>query len=87
MFFFKLGSSLKNFLFNAKILKPKKVKTPVISVGNIIAGGSGKTTFIKKLCSDLKAFQTISIISRGYRSKISNKVVSPSVGAVFKLQF
>ena len=61
--------SLRNLLFDYNILKSKKHKIPIICIGNLSLGGSGKTPhtqYIAKLFS--KTFN-IAIISRGYGRK------------------
>lgn len=45
---------------------------PIISVGNLIAGGSGKTPFIKEIASD---YNDVFIISRGYKRKSKGMLV------------
>ncbi|MBI3211907.1 MAG: tetraacyldisaccharide 4'-kinase, partial [Simkania negevensis] len=47
--FFKAGMFLYHFAFDTHLMKRKKAELPVISVGNIIAGGSGKTPFVEKI--------------------------------------
>ena len=57
----------RNILFDYSIIKSKKFNTKIISVGNLIMGGSGKTPhveFIVKLLLDKN--QSISIISIFY---------------------
>ncbi|TSA86240.1 tetraacyldisaccharide 4'-kinase [Helicobacter mehlei] len=39
---------------------------PIISVGNLIAGGSGKTPFILEIAQDLAPHYHVGVISRGY---------------------
>ncbi|HPS65981.1 MAG TPA: tetraacyldisaccharide 4'-kinase, partial [Ignavibacteria bacterium] len=58
---------IKNFLYNSHILKQKKFPVKVISVGNVSAGGTGKSPFIIYLAERLisKGFK-VGIISRGY---------------------
>ena len=59
---------IRNMLFDFGIIKSKKFNTKIISVGNLIMGGSGKTPhveFIVRLLLDNN--QSISIISRGYK--------------------
>ncbi|MCB1106666.1 MAG: tetraacyldisaccharide 4'-kinase [Chlamydiia bacterium] len=67
---FEMGVKLRNIAFDRQWIKEKKVEVPVISIGNIIAGGTGKTAFIKRLAKDLSSYGKISILSRGYRSQI-----------------
>ncbi len=45
----------------------------VISVGNIVAGGSGKTPITMKLASELFRLAPLAILSRGYRSHAENQ--------------
>lgn len=49
--------------------KPYRARVPVISVGNIVAGGTGKTPFTIMLA---KEFQDVSILTRGYKSRLEN---------------
>ena len=67
---FELGVKLRNFAFDRRWFKQNKVAVPVISIGNIIAGGTGKTAFIQRLAKDLQSKGKVSILSRGYRSEI-----------------
>lgn len=58
---------IRNFLFDKGFIKPIKFKTPVISVGNISLGGTGKTPFVILLAKIfLKEGIKVTIISRGY---------------------
>ena len=70
----------KNIFYDLKFFKPEKFNLKVISVGNIVAGGTGKTPFIKYLVQGLKKRYKIAIISRGYKSKFEKKniVVFPN---------
>ena len=78
LFFFSLFFSsvvfIKNFLYDRKLLKPKKVSPFVISIGNIVAGGTGKTPFTIYLAKKLMQDSNIAIASRGYKSKLENKI-------------
>lgn len=61
---------LRNFLFDKGILKQTKVSVPVISVGNLTVGGTGKTPFTIFLAKLLKeAGKKPAILSRGYGRK------------------
>ncbi|MFO8055423.1 MAG: tetraacyldisaccharide 4'-kinase, partial [Bacteroidales bacterium] len=62
-------AGLRNKLFDWHILPSKAVGVPVISVGNISAGGTGKTPHVEYLANLLKSEYTVGILSRGYRRK------------------
>jgi tetraacyldisaccharide 4'-kinase len=62
--------SLRNQLYDHAILRPWKLKGPVISVGNLSVGGSGKTPFVILLGELLKSRGIeFDILSRGYGRK------------------
>lgn len=59
---------IKNFLYDHKLILPKKSSIPVISIGNITVGGSGKTPLVIYLAKRLhNRGLKVAIISRGYR--------------------
>lgn len=63
-----LITRIRNFLYNKKIIKAYKSNSFVISIGNIIAGGTGKTPVIISLAKMLKSEgYKIGIIAGGYR--------------------
>jgi tetraacyldisaccharide 4'-kinase len=58
------------------MLSVKRVAAPVISVGNITAGGTGKTPFVEMLIRMLtQRGEKIAMISRGYRRTTSGTVI------------
>jgi tetraacyldisaccharide 4'-kinase len=68
--FYAAAICLRNFLFDKKFFKEKKVNAKVISVGNISVGGSGKTPLVIYLCEMIKKDgHKIGVLSRGYRRK------------------
>jgi len=60
---------VRNFLFNYDILKVTEYDIPIISVGNISVGGTGKTPHIEYLIENLKSNNSIAVLSRGYKRK------------------
>lgn len=71
----------RNRAYDRKWLKQKKSSLPVISIGNIVAGGTGKTPLTIALANTLTQFNPnvkIAILSRGYRSK-AEKYTTPLV--------
>jgi tetraacyldisaccharide 4'-kinase len=67
-YFYRVGVALRHFAYNIRLLRAKKVSACVISVGNIIAGGTGKTPFTRLLAQHCLPFAKIGILSRGYLS-------------------
>jgi tetraacyldisaccharide 4'-kinase len=64
-----LGVKLRNFAFELGILKSRSFDVPVISVGNITVGGTGKTPHVEYLAKHLKELFHVAILSRGYKRK------------------
>ncbi len=64
-----VGVSLRNGLFTRGLLKQVRVDAKVISVGNLTAGGTGKTPLVVWLCQQLANVTQIAILTRGYKSK------------------
>ncbi len=72
-----VGSTFKNWLYDKKIFKPKKVNAFVISVGNMTTGGVGKTPVVLEIARYLtKKGEKVAIVSRGYGGKLDNKKVN-----------
>jgi tetraacyldisaccharide 4'-kinase len=59
-------AKIRSVLYQNNILKKKEADVPVISIGNITTGGTGKTPFTAFLAEKLKSEYRIAIISRGY---------------------
>lgn len=68
---------LRNKFYDWKIFSSTQFSIPVISVGNITVGGTGKTPHIAYLIALLKDQYKIAVLSRGYgRSSTGFKLVS-----------
>jgi len=77
--FYLLAVKLRNFLYNKGLLKIHRVNAPVISIGNITTGGTGKTPLVIWLANmlsrmDLKCF----VLTRGYKQGKGDKVQGTS---------
>ena len=56
-------------LFRSHILRGHQLGCPVVSIGNLTVGGTGKTPVVEKLARDLsQRGRRIAILSRGYKS-------------------
>lgn len=71
-----LGVGIRNYLFDAEILKSKSYSIPVISVGNITVGGAGKTPHVEYLIDLLRDEMQVAVLSRGYKRKSRGYVVA-----------
>lgn len=66
--FYGAGVRLRLNLYRAGVIKPKRVPCRVVSVGNITAGGTGKTPVTIHIAGRLKAEgKRVVIVSRGYK--------------------
>ncbi|MDL2255190.1 tetraacyldisaccharide 4'-kinase [Parabacteroides sp. OttesenSCG-928-G06] len=69
-FFYGLGVSIRNQLFDWGILPSEQFPVPVICVGNLTVGGTGKTPHIEYLIRLLrKRHYRVAVLSRGYKRK------------------
>ena len=76
--FYGFGSAVKNFCYDKKLIKPKRVDAYVISVGNMTTGGVGKTPVVSEIAKFLinKCGQKVAIVSRGYGGRLNNKNIN-----------
>jgi tetraacyldisaccharide 4'-kinase len=63
---FSLIIFVREMLYKKGIFKSFKVKTKVLSVGNLTFGGTGKTPTVDFLIENLKKKKNIAVLSRGY---------------------
>ena len=68
----------RNLLFEMNVLKSKAYAVPVISVGNITVGGTGKTPHVEYLIRLLQDQFSVAMLSRGYKRKSSGFVLATS---------
>jgi len=61
-----IGVSIRNLLYRWGFLKSVEFNVPVISIGNISIGGTGKTPHIEYLIELLKEHLRVATLSRGY---------------------
>ena len=81
-FFYWLVVTVRNWLFDKGILSVTTLDVPVVSVGNISAGGTGKTPFVEFLVGKLKSMGWVpGVVSRGYGRSSKGYLVVSSRGA------
>lgn len=66
---YQLAISIRNRLFNLKIIPSREFHLPTISVGNITVGGTGKTPHTEYLVELLTERYRVATLSRGYKRK------------------
>jgi tetraacyldisaccharide 4'-kinase len=64
-----LGISIRNWLYKKNILKSASFGLPLICVGNLSVGGTGKSPMVEYLVSNLKDKFKVATLSRGYKRK------------------
>lgn len=60
---------LRNFLYDVKIIKSVSFNFPVINVGNLAVGGTGKSPMVEYLLRLLLKDYKVATLSRGYKRK------------------
>lgn len=75
-FIYLILTEFRIFCFKIKLFKSYKIPIPVISVGNLSFGGTGKTPFTIELARSLRNdFKHILILSRGYKRKSKGALI------------
>lgn len=67
--FYGFGVAVRNIMFDWGLLKQHSFDKPVISIGNITVGGTGKTPHTEYLLRMLLPKYKVAVLSRGYKRK------------------
>ena len=78
-----LVTFVRNWLYDVGFFKSKSYKLPIIAIGNLSAGGTGKTPHTEYLIRLLKDNYKVAVLSRGYKRStkgfvLANEVISAS---------
>ena len=68
--------SIRNLMFDVGMLKSKTFPLPVICVGNITVGGTGKTPHTEYLIRLLSEKHQVAVLSRGYKRQSEGYVLA-----------
>ena len=74
--FYGMGVRIRNLLFDLNILKSNRFSIPVISVGNITVGGTGKTPHVEYLIQLLRNDYKLAVLSRGYKRRTNHYILA-----------
>lgn len=84
---YRLALSFRNWAYDRGLFSSEKLPVPVISVGNVTFGGTGKTPLVHLLANLLQEKARLAILTRGYRSQIEKsgalKQISTGEGPLF----
>lgn len=80
-----LGARIRNFLFEINFLKSVQFEPKVICVGNLAAGGTGKTPFVRYLIELLQEDLNLAVLSRGYNRKSKGFVLADTNTSVYEI--
>lgn len=69
-------TTIRNWLYDFKILPSIKFERAIISVGNLVAGGTGKTPHVELLIQALNPKYSTAFLSRGYKRKSKGFVLA-----------
>lgn len=69
-YLYRNGIAARNWAYDNRIFRSKRLSTPVISIGNLVVGGTGKTPLVHLLVSSLQEKAKVAILTRGFRSRI-----------------
>ncbi len=73
--FFKKIVQIRYWLYKKNVFLSQSLGCPVIVIGNLTVGGTGKTPVVEKFARELNAKgRKVAILSRGYKSKRESKL-------------
>jgi tetraacyldisaccharide 4'-kinase len=67
---------IRNWLYNKKLLASTHFNLPVICIGNLSVGGTGKSPMVEYLLGQLSQHYKLATISRGYKRKTKGYVLA-----------
>lgn len=75
-FLYGIGVRLRNQLFDWGVLSTRQFPVPVICIGNLAVGGTGKTPHTEYIIRILKDQFRVAVLSRGYKRKSSGFILA-----------
>ncbi|MFH0894998.1 MAG: tetraacyldisaccharide 4'-kinase, partial [Bacteroidota bacterium] len=78
-------TDFRNLLFRMGIRRERRFETPIICVGNLSTGGTGKTPHVDYLIGLLKDKYLVATLSRGYKRKTRGFILADSQSTVHEI--
>lgn len=75
-YLYGLGVGIRNKLFDLGILPCERFPIPVICIGNLAVGGTGKTPHTEYIIKLLRKRYKIAVLSRGYKRKTTGYILA-----------
>ena len=75
-FIYWLITFIRNWLYDVGFFKSKSYDLPIIAIGNLSAGGTGKTPHTEYLIQLLKDNHKVAVLSRGYKRSTKGFVLA-----------
>ena len=73
-YIYRLVITIRHWLFDIGLLKSVKFDIPIICVGNITVGGTGKTPAAEMIIDYMRSYYHVALLSRGYGRRTSGYV-------------
>lgn len=77
-----LGVDIRNALFDMGVLPSVSYDIPIINVGNITVGGTGKTPTVEYLIRLLAGRYRVAVLSMGYKRKTKGYILSTTASSI-----
>lgn len=71
-------TAVRNWMFDHNILPQEEFKVPIVSIGNLTVGGTGKTPHAEYIVGMLAMDYNIAVLSRGYKRKTKGFIIANS---------
>ena len=78
-------TSFRNYLYDKNVLKTRSFPFPILVVGNLSTGGTGKTPYIDYLVEHLKQSYSTVVLSRGYGRKTRGFLLASEKSSPFEI--
>tara|TARA_R110002124_G_scaffold79875_3_gene211960 strand:+ start:7759 stop:8778 length:1020 start_codon:yes stop_codon:yes gene_type:complete len=82
---YSIVTTVRNYFFDIGLFTSTSFKKPIIAVGNLSVGGTGKTPQIEYLIHLLKANYKIGVLSRGYGRKTNGFILVDNTKSIIEV--